>query len=288
MTTTMMGQIPTCVYAMISGSGITNPDPKITDSTGSFLPLMITQDGRLKTDTQLILSGTSLIVELTHATDSVAMWGSDGTHRIIKTDSTGGIELGTISLAALEGITAVISGTINANVINSGGTSAVNIQDGGNSITVDGTVNLGSSTLSALETITAVVSGTVIVGNSIELGSTTLTALENVVTVMSGTMIVDSILNDVSIKSKKVNTGAYNQVSVGTSATSIVSSNLNRNFVDIINNNVEPVYLGLDALVTQVNGYKVTSDKSWSTDKYTGGIWGIVTSGTTVVSYIEC
>jgi hypothetical protein len=62
---------------------------------------------------------------------------------------TGTVELGVTTLAALESIT----------VQNGAGVAAVNIQDGGNSITVDGSVT---------------VSGTV------ELGSTTLTALENI------------------------------------------------------------------------------------------------------------
>ena len=55
-------------------------------------------------------------------------------------------ELGATTLAALESIT----------VQNGAGGAAVNIQDGGNSITVDGTVELGATTLAALESITVV------------------------------------------------------------------------------------------------------------------------------------
>jgi hypothetical protein len=78
----------------------------------------------------------------------------------------------------------------------------VTIQDGGNTITVDGTVTanvtfpttqqvsgtvaLDSNSLSALENINATVSGTV------ELGSTTLTALENINATVSGTVSIGS------------------------------------------------------------------------------------------------
>ena len=140
MTTTIMGQMPTAVYAMISGSGLITPNPTITDSTGSFMPLLTTAEGRLMVDSELVLSGASIVVELTHDTDSVAVYGSDGTDRIIKTDATGGIELGGTTLAALETVTAIISGT-------------ASVDDGGNSLTVDGavTTNLGAPSLTFLE-----------------------------------------------------------------------------------------------------------------------------------------
>lgn len=43
---------------------------------------------------------------------------------------------------------------LDVTVVNGAGAAAVNIQDGGNSITVDGTVELGATTLAALESIT--------------------------------------------------------------------------------------------------------------------------------------
>jgi hypothetical protein len=86
----------------------------------------------------------------------------------------------------------------------------VTIQDGGNTITVDGTVNanvtfpttqqvsgtvaLDTNTLTALENINATVSGTV------ELGSTTLSALENINATISdggGSITVDGTVNAV-------------------------------------------------------------------------------------------
>lgn len=91
-------------------------------------------------------------------------------------------ELGATTLAALESIT----------VQNPAGASAVNIQDGGNSITVDGTVELGATTLAALESITvqngAGVSAvniqdggnSITVDGTVELGATSLAALESI------------------------------------------------------------------------------------------------------------
>lgn len=93
----------------------------ITDNSGS-----ITVDGAVT------VSATDLdIRDLAFATDKVDV-----------TNSTVSLSAGT--LAALESIT----------VQNGAGGSAVNIQDGGNSITVDGTVELGATTLAALESIT--------------------------------------------------------------------------------------------------------------------------------------
>lgn len=71
---------------------------------------------------------------------------------------SGTVDLGTTTLTALESIT----------VQNGAGASAVNIQDGGNSITIDGSVSVSNFPA------TQPVSGTV------ELGTTSLTALETI------------------------------------------------------------------------------------------------------------
>ena len=86
----------------------------------------------------------------------------------------------------------------------------VTIQDGGNTITVDGTVTanvtfpttqqvsgtveLGTTTLAALETINATVSGTVSIGSdgTVSLSAATLSALENINATVSGTVELGS------------------------------------------------------------------------------------------------
>lgn len=80
----------------------------------------------------ITVSATDLdIRDLAFATDKVDVTGSE-------------VSLSAGSLTALENIT----------VQNGAGAAAVNIQDGGNSITVDGTVELGATSLAALENIT--------------------------------------------------------------------------------------------------------------------------------------
>lgn len=104
------------------------------------------------------------------------------TSQQLKVNSDGTVDLGSTTLAALESIT----------VQNPSGASAVNIQDGGNSITVDGTVDLGATTLAALESITVqnpagasavnIQDGgnSITVDGTVELGVTTLAALESI------------------------------------------------------------------------------------------------------------
>ena len=74
--------------------------------------------------------------------------------------NTMGINLESTQQSLLTGITNINNKLVNGNDIgdvtinNGSGVNAVNIQDGGNSITVDGTVSLSTSSLNALESIT--------------------------------------------------------------------------------------------------------------------------------------
>lgn len=114
---------------------------KIVDSTVTSQQLTVNADGSVNitdnggsitVDGSVTVSATNLdIRDLVFATDKVDVSGSS-------------VALDAGTLAALESIT----------VQNGAGASAVNIQDGGNSITVDGTVELGATTLAALESIT--------------------------------------------------------------------------------------------------------------------------------------
>lgn len=76
------------------------------------------------------------IRDLTSASDSVLIYGSDDggtTKRVIKTDSGGALQVD-LEVASVT-------------VTNGAGASAVNIQDGGNTITVDGTVAFSNTTI---------------------------------------------------------------------------------------------------------------------------------------------
>jgi hypothetical protein len=175
-------------------------------------------------------------------------------------NASGTVELGTTTLAALENIT--VSGSVS--VSNFPATQAVTgtfwqatqpvsgtvtIQDGGGSITVDGTVNanvtfpttqqvsgtvaLDANTLSALENIG--VTGTVTVqdgggsitvdgsvsatvSGTVELGATTLSALENTTVTISGTPTVNiGTIPEVEIKN---DTGNPVPISANTASNS--------------------------------------------------------------------
>lgn len=151
---------------------------KVADATIPSQQLKVNSDGSVNiTDNSgsLTVDANNLdIRDLAFATDKVDASGST-------------VALDAPTLAALESIT----------VQNGSGASAVNIQDGGNSITVDGTVELGATSLAALESIT-VQNGTgaaavniqdggnsITVDGTVELGATSLAALESI-TVQNG------------------------------------------------------------------------------------------------------
>lgn len=95
------------------------------------------------------------------------------------------VALDATTLAALESITATVSGTVDV-----GNFPAIQ--------TVDGEVSLDAATLSALETINAVVSG------SVALDAGTLSALENITAVISGSVAVTGPLTDTQLRATPV------------------------------------------------------------------------------------
>lgn len=151
---------------------------KIVDATIPSQGLRVEADGSINVNDNggsITVDATNLdIRDLVFATDKVDVSGS-----VVALDAP--------TLAALESIT----------VQNGAGASAVNIQDGGNSITVDGTVELGATTLAALETITVIATDLDIrdlafatdkvdvSGSTVALDAPTLAALESI-TVQNG------------------------------------------------------------------------------------------------------
>lgn len=128
---------------------------KVADATVPSQQLKVEADGSINAN----ISATDLdIRDLVFATDKVDVSGSE-------------VSLDSATLAALENITVTVD--------NGAGAAAVNIQDGGNSITVDAT-NLDIRDL-AFATDKVDVSG-----STVELGATTLAALETI-TVEQGT-----------------------------------------------------------------------------------------------------
>ena len=131
---------------------------------------------------------------------------------------SGTVTLDSSSLSALENINAIVSGTVELGsttltaLENVGVTGTVTVQDGGGSITVDGTVS-------------ATVSGTV------ELGTSTLSALENTTVTISGTPTVNiGTIPEVEIKNDTGNpvpiSGNVNATLTGTSVVSFSGATL--------------------------------------------------------------
>jgi hypothetical protein len=131
---------------------------------------------------------------------------------------SGTVTLDSGSLSALENINAIVSGTVELGsttltaLENVGVTGTVTVQDGGGSITVDGTVS-------------ATVSGTV------ELGASTLSALENTTVTISGTPTVNiGTIPEVEIKNDSGNpvpiSGNVNATITGTPVVSFGGANL--------------------------------------------------------------
>lgn len=133
--------------------------------------------------------------DLDETTDSVAIYGSDDggtTKRIIKTDAGGAIQVDLeVSEITVDNVT----------IDNGGGASAVNIQDGGNSVTVDGTVtaNLSATDNAVLDNIDSNTDSGAVVGagvcataQRVHLADESLSALENITVTSSGTVTANA------------------------------------------------------------------------------------------------
>lgn len=148
-------------------------------------------ENRLRVDAAF--TGT-LEVNLNNTSDSVQIFGNDGTvNRAIKTDTDGNLQVDVLTSglpagAATEATLATVAkettlSAINAKLVsgtdigdvtinNAAGASAVNIQDGGNSITIDGAVAINNAAGASAVNIqdggnSITVDGTVLAGPAI-------------------------------------------------------------------------------------------------------------------------
>lgn len=81
----------------------------------------------------------------------------------------------------------------------------------------------------------------------------------------------------------------YNNVSVATTATSIVSSDAQRKSLTMKNNGSTTIYLGNDGSVTTSNGYPLEPGKEMFLEyaKSREAWYGIVSSGTVDLRYVD-
>jgi len=78
-----------------------------------------------------------------------------------------------------------------------------------------------------------------------------------------------------------------NRVSVGTTATSIISSNTNAKIRIIENRGSNSVFIGGANTVTTANGFQLSAGEELDVSDYTGEIFGIVAASTENVNYVE-
>lgn len=82
--------------------------------------------------------------------------------------------------------------------------------------------------------------------------------------------------------------GAYNTVSVGTTAAVIASRRDSRNSIIVQNVHASQVlYVGTDSSVTTSNGLKVAAGESVKIDDYRGVVYGIASGAATDVRFLE-
>jgi hypothetical protein len=91
----------------------------------------------------------------------------------------------------LADLIAELEAGIDVTVVNGAGAAAVNIQDGGNSITVDGTVSLSSGTLTALENTTV----------TITAAQFTKTVTPNLIVTAGTTGVISDVVYSISFAS---------------------------------------------------------------------------------------
>lgn len=189
-----------------------------------------------------IVSGVTLEVNLDQNNDQVQVYGSD-LIAPIATDTAGHLQVDILTIPEVEikndsGNPVPVNGTValdattltaleNITVQNGAGASAVNIQDGGNSITVDGTVNVGNFPAS-IEVSNDVgnplpVSGTVAVTQStspwvVGDGGGSITVDGTVAATQSGTWNIAAITGPVALP-----TGAATETTLSAVNTKLVS-----------------------------------------------------------------
>ena len=85
---------------------------------------------------------------------------------------------------------------------------------------------------------------------------------------------------------------AYSNISVGTTATLIVTANSKRQSLIIENNGTATLYVGPDSSVTINNGIQIEEDGNFTEDSggsrvYQGDWYGITSAGTADTRYWE-
>jgi len=91
----------------------------------------------------------------------------------------------------------------------------------------------------------------------------------------------------VSVEAPGKTTGTTTQVTVTTSATLLISTNLLRLDVLIMNDSGRNVYIGFTDTVSTTTGFCLRDGVSWGSDTYKGPLYAIVAADTATMDVME-
>jgi hypothetical protein len=97
----------------------------------------------------------------------------------------------------------------------------------------------------------------------------------------------DNRLQVDSLQSLSTSGETYGNISVTATATLIIAANTSRRWVKITNNSSRSIYLGWDASVTTTTGDILYRRQSIIITGTTSAVYGIVSTGTNDVRYLE-
>jgi hypothetical protein len=279
-----LGTAGTASSDVITVQGITSMTAIKTDGSGVTQPVSgsVTANAGTNLNTSALaldahLTDKSQFTKITDGTDT-ALITAAGEQNVIATAQPG-VDIGDV--------------TIN----NASGASAVNIQDGGNSLTVD---NGGTFAVQAAQSGTwniTNVSGTV----SLPTGASTAakqpalgtagSASGDVITVqgiasmtalkVDGSAVTQPVSGTVTSTPEKASSVTISRVATSTTSATLISSNSSRKKAVIVNDSTSILYVkyGTTASATSYT-YKLQSDDTLEETNYTGRIDGILDTGT--------
>lgn len=185
---------------------------------------------------------------------------------------------------------------------NAAGAGAVNIQDGGNSITVDGSVSATQSGTWVLGANSGVDIGDVTINNAagasavnIQDGGNSITVDGTVAATQSGSWTVSTtgtttVAGIVSTKTDLTSSSPV-AASVGTSSAQVVAANANRKGLTLINTSVNTISLGVGATAVLNSGYTLYPGGSFNMDEYcfdTAAVNAIASAAASNLAIQEC
>jgi hypothetical protein len=241
------------------------------------------------TDTELRASAVPVSLTSTTITGTVAATQS-GTWNINNISGTVSLPTGAAT-AALQTQPGVDIGDVTVN--NAAGAAAVNIQDGGNSITVDGTVtaNAGTGTFAVSAASLPLPTGAATSTNQTTANSS-LSSIDGKLNSLGQKTMANSV--PVTLASDQVPlvaaTSTVTSVSVTTSSTSLLASNANRKGASFYNDGGADIYLKLGTTASSSSfTVKMPANAFYElpVPLYTGAIEAIAVSGTRTVRITE-